>query len=65
MQPRTSSRFRHRDVELWTRDDADAWREAQLEPIPDAWTEDDVLLDSDLWLEDPLPSLQLLGIRAI
>ena len=39
------------DLELWTLDDAEAWKEAEVGSAPDAWIEEDPLLDNDLWME--------------
>ncbi len=72
MQPSTRSEVRHRDLEAWTRADADAWREAECHPVcAEAWTNDDVLLESDLWTDDNLVcdlsplSLRRLGVGTI
>ena len=71
MQPRAGSEIRRRDVELWTRDDAEAWKEAEASSASEAWMDDDFLLDNDLWTDGDagetlsLSSLRRLGIRVM
>ena len=56
-----------RESELWTRDDAELMRDADLGSDPESWMDDDLLLDGDLWAdtEDDLSAagLRRLGIR--
>ncbi len=49
MQARTQPELLTNDLELWTLDDAEAWKEA--ETSPDRWIDEDPLLDNDLWME--------------
>ena len=69
MQPRTHSEASGQDLELWTLDDADAWKETELFADSEAGTEDDPLLDNDLWMDTDcgdvlsFETLGRLGIR--
>ncbi|MCP3962076.1 MAG: hypothetical protein GY719_29895 [bacterium] len=50
MQQSNHSQIGRLDLELWTRDDADAWNEAQLFPDSETGLDEDPLLDNDLWM---------------
>ena len=68
MQPRSLMEVTTNDLELWTLDDAETWKEAEVCPIPEGWA-DDPLLDNDLWMENTdcgslsIEALGQLGIR--
>ncbi len=57
------------DLELWTLDDAEAWKEAEVGSAPEMWMDEDPLLDNDLWMDGmsgdslSVESLGRLGIR--
>ena len=51
MQARTQLELRTNDLELWTLDDADAWKEAEVGTPPDLWMDEDPLLENDIWME--------------
>jgi len=53
MQVTSLSELTSNELELWTLDDAEAWKEAEVGPAPEKWMEEDPLLDCDLWMEGP------------
>ena len=69
MQARTQTELKANDLELWTLDDAEAWKEAEVGSTPDMWQDEDSLLDDDLWMEGTdydtlsIEGLGRLGIR--
>ncbi len=69
MLPRTHVEVSRQELELWTLEDADTWKEADLFSDSEVWTEEDPLLDNDLWMDTgggdslSLESLGRLGIR--
>ena len=69
MQRRTQTELKADDLELWTLDDAEAWKDAEVGSTPDAWLDEDPLLDNDLWIEGAdydtlsIEGLGRLGIR--
>ncbi len=63
MQARTQLEVTPNDLELWTLDDADAWKEAEVGSTSDLWMDDDPLLDNDLWMEgSDCESLSVAGL---
>lgn len=63
MQPRTHSQASRQELELWTLDDADAWKEAELFADSEAWTDEDPLVDNDLWTDaDCVSGLTIEGL---
>lgn len=70
MQTATHSEVSRRELELWTLEDAETWKEAELCADSEVWMDEDPLLDNDLWLDGDcgegltLESLGRLGIRA-
>ncbi len=50
MQATTQTQVTLNDLELWTLDDAEAWKEAEI-GAPNMWKDEDPLLDNDLWME--------------
>ncbi len=62
MEARTLSEVNSNDLDLWTLDDADAWKEAERSLGPDLWTEEDPVLDNDLWMDDCLEVLSVRGL---
>ena len=69
MQPRTHSEVSRQELELWTLEEADSWKDAELFSDGEAAIEDDILLDNDLWMDTDcgdvlsFESLGRLGIR--
>ncbi len=69
MQARTQTELKAIDLELWTLDDAEAWKEAEKGLAPNMWIDEDPLLDNDLWMEGSdvdtlsIEGLGRLGIR--
>lgn len=69
MQARTEGDASRNHPELWTLDDAEAWREAELDSDVDMWMDDCPVLDDDLWMDSGIGetltvrSLGQLGIR--
>ncbi len=69
MQTRTQMEVTPNDLELWTLDDAEAWKEAEVGSSSDLWLDEDPLLDNDLWMEGAdsdslsINGLSRLGIR--
>lgn len=51
MRARPQTDLTPNDLELWTLDDAEAWKEAETGSTVDLWLEEDPVLDSDLWME--------------
>lgn len=62
MQPSSHSQVSSNDLEIWTLDDAEAWREAERCPEFEG-LEDDPVLDNDLWMDADLDGA--LSIRAL
>ncbi len=67
MQTRTQMEVTPNDLELWTLDDAEAWKEAEGGSSSDLWMDEDPVLDNDLWMEGAdvlsISGLGRLGIR--
>ncbi len=69
MHPRSHVDASSSDFELWTLDDAEAWKEAELDADSEAWLEEDLVLENDLWMDADLGgtlsirSLGQLGLR--
>ncbi len=52
MDARSRMELTPNDLELWTSDDAESWKEADTFAASQAWADDDdLLLDNDLWME--------------
>ena len=69
MQPRTQPQVDRQELELWSLEDADTWKEAELFSDNEVLMDEDHLLDNDLWMDTDcgdvlsLESLGRLGIR--
>ena len=70
MEARSRLELAQNDLELWTLDDAEAWKEAEDFARSQRWADDDPVLDDDLWLEGEesgtlsIRGLGRLGIRS-
>ena len=70
MQTRAQHPAHAADIELWSLEDAEAWKEAELCDDFETWMDEDCLLDNDLWMDAEAgsgispESLNRLGIRA-
>ncbi len=63
MHARTQTEIKTTDLELWTLDDAEAWKEAETGSAPNMWLDEDPLLDNDLWMEgSDVDSLSIEGL---
>ena len=51
MQHSAYLELKPRESEIWTREDAEVWNEAESAPSNDAWMEDGDLLETDLLLD--------------
>lgn len=51
MQTRTQMEVTPNDLELWTLDDAEAWKEAEGGTSSDLWMDEEQLLEDDLWMD--------------
>ena len=69
MEARSRFELTQNDLELWTLDDAETWKEAEAFAKSQLWIDDDPVLDDDLWMEGEeggslsMRSLGRLGIR--
>ena len=69
MEARSRMELTPNDLELWTLDDAESWKEAETIATSEAWVDDDPVLDNDIWLGDDdsgtlsVRGLGRLGIR--
>ena len=68
MQTTARSEVSRQELELWTVEDAETWKEAELFADSEVWLDEDQLLDNDLWMDTDcgelsIESLGRLGIR--
>ena len=65
----THSEVNRQELELWTLEDAETWKEAEFFAETEVWMDEDPLLDNDLWMDGEggaeltLEGLNRLGIR--
>ena len=65
MRARTLTEVNSNDLDLWTLDDADAWKDAERGLGPETWTEDDPVLENDLWMDDRCEVLSVRGLNRL